>query len=88
MAAVSAGAARAWPARQCIERAGGRYLGEQTAPALAGPLLLFQDPITRTTLAMREAEISVASVRERLARAREMFAPGRALAAAECEARE
>ncbi|MGH9716430.1 MAG: hypothetical protein ACRD4R_06855 [Candidatus Acidiferrales bacterium] len=61
-------------ARRVIEFAGGRYLGPQ-ASLLAGQTLhLFQDPATRTTLAILDEEITIARVVERLERARAAFA--------------
>jgi hypothetical protein len=64
--------------RSAIELAGAQYLGVQESLLAGDRLHLFQDPATRTTLAMLESEISLGSVQERLARAREMFTKERA----------
>jgi len=53
--------------RQAVEAAGGRYVGLQARPEGGPPLLLFNDPRTRNTLALPVLELIAAQVRARLA---------------------
>ena len=56
---------------EVIRTQGAEFLGIQ--PGLRGPLVLFTDPVSRTTLAVHELEFSPQAISQRLQTSRQAF---------------
>jgi hypothetical protein len=59
------------PAQRIIELAGAQWVGVQQTDE--GPLVLFRDPITTSTLALFEQGLTLAAVQERMLAAHAKF---------------
>lgn len=55
-----------------IERGGGRFVGLQEIPGRA-PLVLFNDPLTETTLGLNTRTLTIAAVRHCIAESRRRY---------------
>lgn len=59
--------------RLLIKRAGGRYVGIQQALDRKDDLVLFDDPETKTTLAVKLNDIAIDIVKEKIIKSRAVF---------------
>jgi hypothetical protein len=59
------------PAQRIIELSGAQWIGVQQTDE--GPLVLFRDPVTESTLALFEQGLTLAAVQERMLAAHAQF---------------